>query len=134
MSSNTPIDYQAEFTRLEAEIIAIKRGFSSVLVEANMLCDNVTRFKGAMDKVEALERAAQDGDNYDQLLEARNIKGRLWDAIQANAEEVQLRISQLPPGATFIDAKFDDQPTAVNEPGLGNPVFETQPTARMRMR
>ncbi len=134
MNANLPIDYKAEFARLEAEITALKRGFSSVLVEANLLCDNVTRFKDAIDKVEILERAAQEGDNYDQLLEARSIKGRLWDAIQANAEEVQLRISQLPPGATFIDAKFDDAPSAVNDPGLGNQGFDSQKAQRPRMR
>jgi len=108
----TPVDYEAEFIHLSNEIKVLRESYSDVVVEAQALCDHVNRFKTALERVEALEGIAEKSGEMAALIEARTIKNGLWDAIMNSAEEVSLRISQLPPGATFIDPKTDTDPAA----------------------
>lgn len=100
----TPIDYEAEFKHLRNEVQILKEGFLSVITQAQSLCDNVSRFKVALERVEALEKSAESAGKMPAIIEARHVKEKLWEAIMVDAEEVSLRISQLPPGASFLDA------------------------------
>jgi len=100
----TPIDYEAEFKHLRNEVQILKEGFLNVITHAQSLCDNVSRFKVALERVEALEKSAESAGKMPAIIEARHVKEKLWEAIMVDAEEVSLRISQLPPGASFLDA------------------------------
>ncbi|WP_137917144.1 hypothetical protein [Hydrogenophaga sp. 2FB] len=125
------MNYEAEFKRLEAEIRALRSSYYHYHVElvtdAQALCDNVVRFKAAMDSLEKLEKRATEEGKVPALMEARMLKEELWKTIEAGAEKIHLRISQLPPGVTFLDADYSEE--RVEKPAA-NEAEETRAPAR----
>lgn len=126
----TPIDYEAEFKHLRNEVKILKEGFLNVITHAQSLCDNVSRFKVALERVEALEKSAESAGKMPAIIEARHVKEKLWEAIMVDAEEVSLRISQLPQGASFLDP-IESSATSGADAAPPEPTPAKRPSPRM---
>ena len=128
----TPINYEAEFNHLRNEVTILREGFLNVITHAQSLCDNVSRFKVALERVEALEKSAEAAGKMPAIIEARHVKEKLWEAIMVDAEEVSLRISQLPQGASFLDPIEATPPTGFDAtPSESPPAAVKRPSPRM---